>query len=89
MEKINSIKDVSQQLVDEKDAGLSLDRKEILNLALTTKRLMERYDSVLNELLRMNLTSEERENIDDILEQTGKAMISLDDSIDEVKKRKS
>jgi hypothetical protein len=50
---------------------------------------MEKYDFVLNELLGMDLTSEERENIDDILEQTSQAMVSLDDSIEEVRNRKS
>lgn len=88
MEKITSVKNMSQKLVNERDEGVNLDKKEILNIAITTKKLLSQLKDVLTILTTAkDLTSEEKENVEDAMEETVKALTSLDMSIKEVENK--
>lgn len=87
MSKITSIKHMTKKMVDDKKSGVDIDRKEILNIAHSTKRLMESYSIVLDEILDCHITYDERETILELMEETTKAIDSLEKSIKEVTKK--
>jgi Mg2+ and Co2+ transporter CorA len=87
LNNISSIKNVAKELVDEKNNGNILDDKEVYNIALTTRKLIGNYLDILKELLKYDLDAEEQESIHEVLSQTLDSLISLDESIEEVKKK--
>jgi len=87
MSKINSIKNITKKVVEDKKKGDAIDKKEILNIAHSTKRLMENYGKVLDEILASHITYDERENVLELMEETKKAIDSLEESINEVYKK--
>ena len=86
MGKINSLKKITKKLLDDKKKGISIDKKEIINIAHSTKKLMENYGKVLDDILASHITYDERERIAELLEETERAINSLEDSIKEANK---
>jgi Mg2+ and Co2+ transporter CorA len=87
LNNISSIKNVAKELVNEKNNGNILDDKEVYNIALTTRKLIGNYLDILKELLKYDLEAEEQESIHEVFSQTLDSLISLDESIEEVKKK--
>ena len=87
LNNIVSIKDVAKTLVDARDNGDALDNKEVFNIALTTRKLIGNYLDVLKELLKYDLDAEEKESINEVFMQTLDSLVSLDESIEVVRKK--
>lgn len=82
---IDRIKAVTQKLIDDRELGIKIDRKETLNLACTVKRLMENYKTILECISKSEVSFEEKETILDTMDEAKNAISSLDEAIEEVK----
>jgi hypothetical protein len=78
---IEVIKSISQNLLDESAQGILLDKKELLNLAHSIKKLMEKYNDILECLSKSNISFEEKENIMDVLDNSRKSILTLNNAI--------
>ena len=84
-DNIDRIKAVTQKLIDDRDLGIKIDRKETLNLACTVKRLMENYRIILECISKSQVSFEEKDTILDTMDEAKIAISSLEEAIDEVK----
>ena len=88
MSNITIIRSVTTGLLQGKEHGCKLDKKEVLNIAFISKKLMEKYNVVLDEIASKTTSYEDLENIHDLIEQTEKAILGLDESIKAVQRKK-
>jgi hypothetical protein len=70
-----------------KEEGDKLDKKEVLNIEFMSKKLMEKYNIVLDEIASKTTSYEDLENINELIEQTEKAIFGLDESIKAVQRK--
>jgi predicted AAA+ superfamily ATPase len=84
---IECIKSITQKIIDEKEMGIKIDKKEILNLASIIKQLMERYNAILECIAKSHISFEEKETIMDMLDTSRKSIMSLNNAINVVQKK--
>lgn len=84
---ITIMRSVTTGLLQGKEKGCKLDKKEVLNIAFMSKKLMEKYNIILDEIASKTTSYEDLENIHELIEQTEKVIFGLEESIKAVQKK--